>query len=70
MEQKITLEEWAKLRYSVPISKWTLMKWRRENQIFPPPERVWPNWVVEPTAKRIVEGMGYIPLTERIKRAA
>lgn len=67
---KITLTEWAARNYSVPISGWVLAKWRREGQIYPPPERVWPNWMVEPDAKRIVEGAGYIPLTERIKRAA
>jgi hypothetical protein len=67
---KITLTEWAARNYSVPISPWVLGKWRREGQIYPPPERVWPNWMVEPNAKRIVEGAGYVPLTERIKRAA
>lgn len=67
---KITLTEWAAKNYSVPISHWVLSKWRREGQIYPPPERVWPNWMVEPDAKRIVDGVGYIPLSERIRRAA
>lgn len=67
---KITLEQWAERNYSTTISKWVLLKWRREGQIYPPPERVWPNWMVEPNARRNVNGAGYIPLTERIKRAA
>lgn len=67
---KITLTEWAAQNYSVTISAWVLAKWRREGQIYPPPERVWPNWMVEPDAKRIVDGAGYVPLTERIRRAA
>ncbi len=67
---KITLEEWAQRNYSTPISKWVLLKWRREGQIYPPPERVWPHWMVDPDAKRNVNGAGYVPLTERIKRAA
>lgn len=67
---KITLEEWAARNYSTPTSRATLSKWRREGQIFPPPERKWPHWMVEPDAKRVVDGAGYIPLTERIRRAA
>jgi hypothetical protein len=67
---KITLEAWAEQNYSEPISKWVLLKWKREGQIYPPPERVWPNWMVEPDARRVVHGVGYVPLSERIKKAA
>lgn len=67
---KITVEEWAARTYSEPPSSGVLGKWRRQGQIFPPPERVGHKWFVPEDAKRVVEGAGYIPLTERIKRVA
>ena len=67
--QKITLEEWAARNYSRPISRITLGKWRREGQIYPPPERVWPHWMVNPDARRDVSGLppNYVPLVDRLK---
>lgn len=50
---KITIEEWAARQYSKPPSSWVLGKWRRQGQIYPPPERVGREWFVEPDAKRL-----------------
>ena len=67
---KITVEEWAAKHYSKPPSSWVLGKWRREGQIYPPPERVGRDWFVDENAKRLVNGIGYVPLGDRIKNAA
>lgn len=53
---KITLEEWAAKQYSKPPSAWVLGKWRRQGQIYPPPERVGHEWFVPENAERLVEG--------------
>lgn len=67
---KITIEEWAKRTYSgIEVSRWVLDKWRREGEIYPPPEKVMRHWMVEETAKRITADtpMG---LVQRIRKAA
>lgn len=66
---KITLEEWAKLHYSIPISHGTLGKWRRQGQIYPPPERVNRSWMVPPNAERLV-GQSLPDIAGKLRRAA
>jgi hypothetical protein len=53
---KITITEWAERTYSKPPSRWVLLKWIREGQIYPPPERASRDWFVEPEARRMIEG--------------
>ena len=53
---KITIIEWAARQYSKPPSAWVLGKWRRNGEIYPPPERVGREWFVEEDAKRLVTG--------------
>ena len=53
---KITITEWATRNYSTPPSRWVLLKWIREGQIYPLPERVNRDFFVEESARRLVEG--------------
>lgn len=52
MTQKIDIREWAAARYSAPPSDWVLGKWRRNGEIYPPPEKVGRRWFVRPDAVR------------------
>lgn len=66
---KITIIEWAAKHYSKPPSRWVLGKWRRAQQIYPPPERVGHDWFVEPDAVRVVDQP--LPnLVGKLRRAA
>lgn len=65
MIQKITIAAWAAQTYSVPISRWVLNKWRRNGEIYPPPERVGHQWMVWPHAQRVTGDCPYEPLRER-----
>lgn len=65
---KITITEWAAQHYSIPISPWVLGKWRREGQIYPPPERVGRHWMVQPNAERIV-GQALPDIARRLRAA-
>ena len=66
---KITIEEWAARNYSVPISRWVLGKWRREQQIYPEPERVGRDWMVPENAERIV-GQSLPNIASRLRESA
>jgi len=66
---KITLEEWAARHYSKPPSAWVLGKWRRQGQIYPPPERVGREWFVPENAERVVD-QPLPDLAGKLRRAA
>lgn len=51
MTQKITLEEWAKRRYSEPPNVDTLRRWARELKIFPFPVKHGRTYYVDPSAE-------------------
>ena len=56
IEQKIPLTEWGALHYKTPPSAYTLRKWARQGEIYPPPEKVGHRWDVLPSALRQVGG--------------
>jgi hypothetical protein len=68
--RKISVTEWAARAYADPPSQAVLGKWRRQEQIHPPPERVGREWYVQANAIRIVDGVpfGYVSLVDRLKR--
>lgn len=51
--KKIPLCQWGEARYDPPPSAWTLRRWVREGQIYPPPEKVGKGYYVHPDARRI-----------------
>ncbi len=67
---KITVEEWAKRTYlGIEISSWVLGKWRRNGQIYPPPERVGRQWFVPENAVRVV-GDALPNLADKLRETA
>lgn len=66
---KITLEEWAAKSYSKPPTARALGNWRRQGQIYPPPERVGREWFVPEDAVRVVD-QPPPNLAARLRRAA
>lgn len=50
---KILLTEWAKRRYDPAPSPFVLRKWCRDSEIYPPPEKVGRDWMVDENAKRL-----------------
>jgi hypothetical protein len=51
MSQKITLDEWAKRKYSPPPNVDTLRRWARDMKIFPFPQKVGRTYYVDPNAE-------------------
>lgn len=50
---KLLLTEWAAKQYSPPPSLFTLRRWARDGEIYPPPEKVGKHWMVDETAVRL-----------------
>ena len=50
---KILLRAWAERRYDPAPSDFVLRKWAREGQIYPPPEKVGKEWMVDERAERM-----------------
>ena len=63
---KLLLTEWAAKNYSPPPSLFTLRRWAREGEIWPPPERVGKFWMVEETAVRVAHNAAPLDLLQRI----
>jgi hypothetical protein len=65
---KIPLTEWAKTRYNPPPSLFTLRRWARESEIFPPPEKVGKSYYVDENAERVgTMPPGAMSLVDRLK---
>jgi predicted site-specific integrase-resolvase len=65
---KVRLEAWAAARYDPKPPIYTLRRWCREGQIYPPPELVGREYYVDENAKRTTEAR--TPLVERLKAEA
>jgi predicted site-specific integrase-resolvase len=64
---KVRLLAWAQARYTPPPSIHTLRRWARNNEIYPPAERVGRDLYVEADAIRLIENCAPKPsLVERL----
>lgn len=50
---KLLLTEWAAKHYSPPPPLFTLRRWARDGEIWPPPEKVGKAWYVDESAQRL-----------------
>ena len=67
---KIPLREWAAARYRPAPPDSTLLRWAREDQIQPPPEKVGRGYMVLETAERVaVPAAVRQTLVDRLRRA-
>ena len=53
MSMLVSLEEWAKLNVSFPISKATLTAWAKSGRLFPKPVKMGRRWAVKSDAQYI-----------------
>lgn len=68
---KIPLADWAATRWAPPPSAWTLRRWARDGEIYPPPEKVGKTYYVEQSARRLSAGdQPAGSLVERLKAGA
>lgn len=63
---KLLLTEWAAKNYSPPPSLFTLRRWARAGEIYPPPEKVGKSWMVDDTAVRLAHDHRPMDLLQRI----
>lgn len=49
----IPITTWAAARYDPPPSDWTLRRWARDGELWPPPEKVGKEWYVRQDARRV-----------------
>ena len=63
---KLLLTEWASRKYSPAPSLFTLRRWARDGEIYPPPEKVGKSWMVDETAVRLAHNAPPLDLLQRI----
>ena len=75
--KSIPVAAWAAARYDPPPSAWTLRKWCRAGEFWPPAERVGKEWYVREDARRLsvapvddVAAAAGLSLVERLQRQA
>ncbi len=67
---KILLTEWAARLYSPAPSAFVLRKWAREGEIYPPPEKVGRDWMVDERAVRQLDDRPRESLVDRLRAAS
>jgi predicted site-specific integrase-resolvase len=63
---KILLTEWASRHYSPAPSLFTLRRWARDGEIYPPPEKAGKFWMVDERAVRVAHNAAPMDLLQRI----
>jgi predicted site-specific integrase-resolvase len=66
---KLLLTEWAAKHYSPPPSLFTLRRWARDGEIWPPPEKVGKHWMVDEAATRRAHNSTPLDLVQRLQSA-
>lgn len=68
MSKKVTLQTWADANFAKLPHKNTLRAWARDCKIFPIPEKVGRDWLVEPSARYV--GNDLSKVAEHVTQAA
>lgn len=66
---KILLTDWAAKHYSPPPSIFTLRRWAKAGEIYPPPEKAGKSYYVDENAQRISVDPGRPTLLQQLQSA-